>query len=602
MDPHACNSENFQPITLQPIDLSDDIDLAQETGIDYNQLAENIVLDLDRGRFLLDNPELWYATLFHSDDCPIPSEHMWFWRWLTSGAKRIAFAWPGDHGKTVLKNRYVLWRLLRCPDYKFLLVEKDVPQSVDCLMNIQTTVIQPEFIELHGFVKPARNKDGAPWSVRAMRFDQMPQRHKTHSLTGWGIASNGLLGQRGDEVNLDDLVTPKNCATPTMRENMIAKENEVMDKCIAGSEHLDCQCGGHNMIRQEGTPFWHDDSLMHKKTIANITIDEDDWSEPEGLSQHDKDNWIFIEKTCWKGMTPGKTLWDFRYSKVDLELMRDRDPDGLVAFKKRMECKVRDETSAPFHEAWFRGGKSPHDGIEYPGCLNRTRILGQVPAHIERKNLVIISAVDPQTGKETKHTDEFCHTTLCREKNGKKKYLVDGWRGILRKSRAHDFIGDFREYETQIGMIVTRHHKYACGFTVVEINGQQEVWVDDIHDADPSVTVERQYTGEDKHDPYYGVTAMATQFELGLWDLPYGDDASKGFVNKLIEQYYQYPDSAMKDIVMNLWFGNKWLMDGGSSYDSTRADWSSPAGILKREPLASRSAADLDLIHNRRDG
>lgn len=555
----------FQTIGLEPVALGED------GTPQYNKIAEQMLYNLPLGKTLLDIPVLWHATLF-KDKTPMPESHVWLWKWLTSGAKRLAVIWPGDHGKTTeVSWRYVLWRLLRCPDYKILNIQKSIGQAHDVMIQIQATLVQPEFIQLYGIQKPKRFDNTHPCNLNKIRLKHAPpasEGEKTQSLHVYSIESKDILGNRADEVVDDDTVTPDNSNSPEKRDKHIMRESQVLDKTMSGSGTVECQhhCGGHDLYRKIGTPFYDDDALMRKRELADIYIGPNDWSTPENLTKADLAKWIVIHKDAEIGMKAGRTLWNFRYPLAHLHQMRDRDPGGYVGYLQRMRCQVRDHKTAKFHKEWFMGGINPADGNEYRGCFNPRRSLGELPA-LPAEQLITfqtVNATDPMDGTEKRNSSQFCNITLGMSINGKRRYLVDAYVGIIPQVNGKDYKGQYQDEKTQIGTMVARYLKYGCKLLVVECNGQQRTWVTQVNNVAPFIKehqiIEHQ-TGTNKYDPNVGIPGMAGIFELGMFDIPYKDERSQRFAKQLVEQFHQWVEhgKTRDDIVMAVWMANLYL-------------------------------------------
>ena len=111
-------------------------------------------------------------------------------------------------------------------------------------------------------------------------------------------------------------------------------------------------------------------------------------------------------------------------------------------------------------------------------------------------------------------------------------------------------------------------HKYDCRHWIVEENGFQSAIRQDAGIKEftlrSGITIQGHLTGKNKHDPLYGVGAMADLFENRKIHLPTGDGESNAKVQKYRQQLLYFDGKPVSkrnkektDIVMASWFPMK---------------------------------------------
>ena len=111
-------------------------------------------------------------------------------------------------------------------------------------------------------------------------------------------------------------------------------------------------------------------------------------------------------------------------------------------------------------------------------------------------------------------------------------------------------------------------HKYDCRHWIVEENGFQTAIRQDENIKEftlrSGITLQGHMTGKNKHDPLYGVGAMADLFENKRIHLPTGDGESNAKVQKYRQQLLYFDGKPVSkrnkektDIVMASWFPMK---------------------------------------------
>jgi len=178
-------------------------------------------------------------------------------------------------------------------------------------------------------------------------------------------------------------------------------------------------------------------------------------------------------------------------------------------------------------------------------CMRPDLVLGQV-----YKNLYLVAGLDPASSG-------YQASVL---------WGIDQYRGEL-------FLVDLENrrgggIRAALDQMSDWVHKYDCRHWIVEENGFQTAIRQDAAIKEftlrSGITVQGHLTGKNKHDPLYGVGAMADLFEDKRIHLPTGDGESSAKVQKYRQQLLYFDGKPVSkrnkektDIVMASWFPMK---------------------------------------------
>ena len=178
-------------------------------------------------------------------------------------------------------------------------------------------------------------------------------------------------------------------------------------------------------------------------------------------------------------------------------------------------------------------------------CMRPDLVLGQV-----YKNLYLVAGLDPASSG-------YQASVL---------WGIDQYRGELYLVDLENRRGG--GIRAALDQMADWTHKYDCRHWIVEENGFQTAIRQDAAIKEftlrSGITVQGHLTGKNKHDPLYGVGAMADLFEAKKIHLPTGDGESSAKVQKYRQQLLYFDGKPVSkrnkektDIVMASWFPMK---------------------------------------------
>jgi len=239
-----------------------------------------------------------------------------------------------------------------------------------------------------------------------------------------------------------------------------------------------------------------------------------------------------------------------------------------------------DEVLVPQH--WLDGGLYT-DGIDYPGCFDKSRTLGVVPANRTGVCLSVIT-VDPSPTRYWAIQWWVYVQPIGVDKGMGFRYLVDQIRMPLDAPQLLDWIVDLNDYTGILEDWTKRAKELHCPIThlIVEKNAAQRFLMQ--YDwfrrwcTLSSVILRPHETGANKADPEYGVKTIRTHYRYGRIRLPGAKDAQvtpTGGVAPLTRELTRYPQSSTDDCIMAHWFleyNLQFLVRAGVSLPSVYKD------------------------------
>ena len=154
-------------------------------------------------------------------------------RFLTGGERRRFIQAFRGVGKTFLTAAYVVWRLWKNPDLKFLIVSANESLATEIASFIKQIINHEAGDELWPELRarPDQRQSSMAFDVGPAKADKSP------SVKAVGITGQ-LTGSRADIVIFDDVEVPKNSETETMREKLELKTKEGAAILKPGGEIL----------------------------------------------------------------------------------------------------------------------------------------------------------------------------------------------------------------------------------------------------------------------------------------------------------------------------------------------------------------------------
>lgn len=443
-----------------------------------------------------------------------------------SDEERVIFLEPAAHGKTTLVAKgYPIWLVCCFPNVRIKLGSKNSDDAEARLFAIKQELEHNELlIEDFGmFVSDV-------WREKEIMIAQRTVRDIEPTIRAFGSESS-IIGSRATHLILDDIVSEKNSG---------AHVEEGTRRKLATEFHTTFKKIGYPkrklVIRWVQTVVDLRD-LVHECANLHGQMPED----KRTRWRSDK-NFVVIRREALDESVPA-ALWPEVHS-VD-ELLVEKAED-VISFLKRMQNRCLDPEMLSFQRSWFEGDKNSLPPA--PGCLDYTRILGQLPKVDGLTKLTLASGFDPNPGQS--ETSKWCaYVELAFDKSApddRRTYWVTD-------------IGRFRAtIVDQAQYVVDRVMARGVALAHVESNVQNQ-WLLQLPSMRSAVSsgfrIEPHHTSaKNKPDPDTGVPSMATIVREGRLRLPYGDALSKQMSEILIGEFVNYPQGATSDVLMATWF------------------------------------------------
>lgn len=418
----------------------------------------------------------------------------------------------------------------------------------------QATVASRVLAHDFGAFRPASASDGR-WTREA--FDIVGKAPvKEASVTAYGYDS-GVLGNRAELVCWDDLVTEK----ITRNETSAAKLVEEWDGGL-GESRLEPFSNGllvlfgqrigprdlyRHCLEQLATE-WFEGKEVELPKYTHITY-------PAHFDH------LCTAKTDPKAHDPAIARSWPHGCLLDADRLPWVGKKGLGTKKRNsprtyeIQFQQQDGTAegALIENEWIYGG-ADSEGLPRPGCLNRNRVLGQVPASWPNR-LLSLATVDPSGTQYWAVqwwvvSHELNARALMRlfDRKMSADHLLD-WNG----DRFTGLLEELWQESVRVGQPITH--------VVVEINAGQRYLIQ-TNTARKwrelrRVVIVPHTTSRNKLDPELGLNILKEPFRSGWVDLPYGDVAARGQVDLLAKQLTNLSDR--DDQKMGCWFMELWM-------------------------------------------
>jgi hypothetical protein len=272
--------------------------------------------------------------------------------------------------------------------------------------------------EIYGRYHPTSDDGGKAWrqnKFKVASVEDAPTFNKEPTVQAISYGST-FIGERGDLIILDDIVSQKNVGDP----EFLAWMESVEDRLEPGG-----------LIVMLGQRVGVTDGYQQ---VLERTYDPENGGDPVPL----------YVQIAWPAHNT--QTCDGNHRQWDLESA------GCLLDEKRLPwAKLRREADKPsfgssyqqdptqggdglIPKLWIDGGKDA-DGVEYPGCLDRERRLGEMPvlSRSEAEDLIVYASVDPALSSGYWSVQVWGITKW----NGP-RYLIDGHRVQMRMA---DFVG-----------------------------------------------------------------------------------------------------------------------------------------------------------------
>jgi hypothetical protein len=255
--------------------------------------------------------------------------------------------------------------------------------------------------------------------------------------------------------------------------------------------------------------------------------------------------------------------------------------NNRTTYKVQYQQEDVDPEEVLWQKVWITGGTDA-DGVEYAGCLDPERQLGDDITGLAGRQISVLT-VDPSPSNYW-----AVEWWLLQDTKDGLYTLMDLHRGRLQypeffeRTDTGAYLGILPEWYTR-----SRESGHAITYLIFEANAAQKFLLQqqDLKDwaRQRGVRIEAHYTtGKNKGDPEYGVQALGPLARDGKLRLPWGSGAAKLATNYLIDEGTRYntaggQSAATDDTIMALWFMH-WkrrslLYDGRTTPKQKRPSW-----------------------------
>jgi len=445
-------------------------------------------------------------------------------RWIDAilqtieNGKRLMVLSPPRHGKTDLLTHFCVYMICKNPNMRIMWVggNEDIAKNavgsvLDHLENNEQLI--QDYATYEGF-RPM-NKSGKSWSTSQFTVaTRTVSGIKSPTLVAVGKGGK-ILSRDADLIISDDIEDHGSTVQPSARENtknwwtttLQSRKEEHTGMVVIGSrQHPDDL---YNALLNNDA--W--ETIVERAHDLEIPLDqESDDQDKHMLWQGKRSHKWLMEQLAAAETTGGRAIFEMVY-------LNKAVPAGMELFGSEM----------------------------IDSCLDRSRILGDVPPHT-----ALIAGLDPaSTGYQAAVLWAY------NQKTGQ-LWLVD-----LR----NDLGGGISK---ALKVMQEWHEQYFLSHWIVEENGFQKAIGQDKEIKNwagaNGVRIEGHQTYKNKWDPVFGVTAMVPMYEQQKINLPWGNPQTQRKVNVLRQQLIYFSSASgtnsksvnsKTDLVMASWFPMK---------------------------------------------
>lgn len=442
-------------------------------------------------------------------------------------------------------------------------LERDAPLRADADSLARGIAFDAEACmqdEFGAFKPEGRSEMWRAESLVVRQLDGVALDDKEATVSAWGQDS-GFLGGRFDLVIWDDLVDRKNVKTEDSRDTI----REWWD----GEAESRLEPGG--LLILQGQRIAVND--LYRYCLDKKTLDEQPKYRHIVFKAHDEEK-CTGDHTDVEPWPAGCLLDPHRLPWKMLETIQHTNPRTFAVLYQQEDG---DTVGGLVDPAWIMGGVDA-DGYPAPGCLDKDRVIGEIPAHLTDGNGWSFVTVDPSP------TEFWGVIWWVYDPDSGTRYAIDI---IKKRMNPEQFLSldlttfdwdglmvELTQYSNEMGAPITH--------VIFEVNAAQRWFLSQKH-------VQRwmEMTGQtfvphtthiNKADPKYGLESIGDLFRQGFIRLPWGSPTSRFKVNPLIEEATRYPDHDTTDLIMSTWFGklaveNHYTPNREGMYQMARPSW-----------------------------
>lgn len=442
-------------------------------------------------------------------------------------------------------------------------LERDVPLRADADSLARGIAFDAEATlqDDYGAFKPEGRSD--KWRAEGLSVRQIngvALDDKEDTVSAWGQDS-GFLGGRFDFVIWDDLVDMKNTKTEDSRESTREWWDTEAESRI--------EPGGLLMLQGQRIAM----NDLYRWCLDKKTLDEKPKYKHIVFKAHDDEKCTGSHD----GIDPwpvGCLLDPHRIPWKMLETIAHTSPR---AYSVMYQQEDGDTVGGLVDPVWIMGGIDA-DGYPAPGCLDKDRPIGEVPAHLLNGNGWSFVTVDPSP------TEFWGVIWWIYDPESSTRYVIDI---IKRRMNPEQFLSlDLNDFTWSGLMVELTQEANEIGapitHVIFEVNAAQRWFLSQRH-----VQKWMEMTGQvfvphttsiNKQDPKYGLESIGDLFRQGFIRLPWANPTARLKVNYLIEEATRYPDHDTDDLIMSTWFGklaveNHYTPRRQGLYQMTRPEW-----------------------------
>ena len=439
---------------------------------------------------------------------------------------------PGHAKSTTITVNYAVWRIVKDPSVKILLVSQTERLAVQFLLQIKNRLTHPAYADLQkDFAPPGGfSADSASWKQDMIYVSSNVRGGEAKDPTVQALGIGGqLYGARADLIILDDTVTNKNAHEYEKQVHWV--QTEVMSRLPDGGKFL-----------VVGTRMAPNDLYRELLNPERYHGDGDE-----------KSPWTYFAQPAVLTYTDDQETWETLWPYTDAPSGKHTEPNEDGLYPKWTGPILAKRRARMLPAAWarvYQQEQVAEDTIFKPedirGC-QQMRSPGLIPAdaHIGREQgmagLRIIAGLDPAAVGYT------AAVVLGVDVNKGVRYVIDVWN---KAAMTPDEIR---------GLIKSWTDKYNIQEWRIERNAFQRFLTLDTdintYLATRGVVLQEHLTGDNKNDPEFGVMAMSGLFQQRLISLPNSNtEAMKALIEQLSVWMPKAPKATKTDTVMALWF------------------------------------------------
>lgn len=442
---------------------------------------------------------------------------------------RLIINTPPNHAKsTTITVNYVVWRIVKDPNVKVIIVSKTQELAKQFLLQIKERLTSDEYEQLQMDFAPAGGwKEGsASWTATAFYVNGRNAEAKDPTVRAIGIRAQ-IYGSRSDLIVIDD-------AVDNLNVNDYPKQIDWLTGMVAS-----------RLAPRTGRILIVGTRIAAKDLYSELR-------NPENYSGS-KLIWTYLKQPAVLEYADTAKEWETLWPYSDNPSDSDDEPneEGLY---ERWTGETLDDIRASMSPAqWSRmymQEQVAEDSLfkmELVKASVQGRVAGIIPdsKSLGREGgmtgLRIIAGLDPAAAGFT------AMVVLGIDIKTKHRYVIDVWNKA--GARPDDIRNKIKEFTT----------KYDIKEWRIEANAFQSflTYDTDVNEwlSSRGTILTPHYTGQNKHDPDFGVQAMSALFDNHLIHLP--SDKTEN-IRTLIDQLVVWQPGMSKkiktDIVMALWF------------------------------------------------